>query len=636
MEVVNGNKLCLCAILESHVLINKLNNICNNVFPNWQWLSNSNYCKGGMRIIVGWDPSVVTVMVLSASDQVIHCLLEMVTDKKQFYASFVYAHNLYGKRRALWHDLARHSAFVGSHPWVILGDFNVSLELEESSSGSSKVSLAMREFQECIEQIRMTDINHSGFQFTWNQCPNASTGILKKIDRVMGNDIFLNDFVNAFALFEPYRISDHCPAILRIPGTVVLKPKPFKFCNFVAKHDNFEETVRAAWGVEVHGCHMFKLVNKLKGLKKPLRKLAWQRGNLHKRVIELREKLDDAQRELDKNPNSIVARNSEAQCLRDFNDALIEEEVFLRQKEKSIGYEWVIHEHLFSKTISAEASTFMIREVKAKEVKDAIYNIGSDKSPGPDGFNAEFFKSAWHIVGDDVTRAVLDYFNNGRLLKQINHTVITLLPKVKTPDKVTDYRPISCCNVIYKCISKIITNRIKLSLDEVVGCNQSAFILGRTISDNILLTQELMKDYHTNRGVARCAFKVDIQKAYDTVDWVFLESILRRFGYLDTMVKWIMTCVTSTSFSIAVNGDLHGFFRGKRGLRQGDPMSPYLFTLVMEVLSLLLQESMTEENRFRFHPRCENLKIINLCFADDLFLFSHADSGSVKVIAEAL
>ncbi|XP_071739260.1 uncharacterized protein [Rutidosis leptorrhynchoides] len=174
------------------------------------------------------------------------------------------------------------------------------------------------------------------------------------------------------------------------------------------------------------------------------------------------------------------------------------------------------------------------------EVKDAIFNIGSEKSPGPDGFNAEFFKSSWIIVGDDVTKAVLDFFKNGKLLKKINHTVITLLPKVQTPSKITDYHPISCCNVIYKCISKVITNRIKLSLDEVVSCNWLAFIFGRRISDNILLTQELMKDYHTDKGVTRCAFKVDIQKAYDIVDWGFLENVLRGFGYPAIMVQWIM------------------------------------------------------------------------------------------------
>ncbi|XP_071739261.1 uncharacterized protein [Rutidosis leptorrhynchoides] len=188
----------------------------------------------------------------------------------------------------------------------------------------------MREFKDCIEQIRMSDINHTGFQFTWNQRPNMSTGILKKIDRVMANDVFINGFTNAFELFEPYRISDHCPTILRIPSNVVSKPKPFKFCNFITKHDDYMETIRSNCDMDIYGCHMFKLVNKLKGLKNPLRKLEWQRGNLHKRVFELCEKLDVAQRELHVSPNSLITRHTGAQCLRDYNVAVIEEELFLR------------------------------------------------------------------------------------------------------------------------------------------------------------------------------------------------------------------------------------------------------------------------------------------------------------------
>ncbi|XP_071726825.1 uncharacterized protein [Rutidosis leptorrhynchoides] len=231
----------------------------------------------------------------------------------------------------------------------------------------------------------------------------------------------------------------------------------------------------------------------------------------------------------------------------------------------------------------------MIRPVTTLEIKEAFFNIGDSKSPGPDGYSAAFFKEGWDIVGDDVVQAVKEFFRTGQMLKDVNTTIIALLPKVQTPSRVNDYRPISCCNVVYKGISKIITSRIKASLEEVVSSNQSAFLPGRRISDNILLTQELMKNYHLDRGRPRSAFKVDIQKAYDTVDWDFLEVSLICFGFPRKMVKWIMACVSSTSFSINVNGDLHGFFRGKRGLRQ-----------------------------------------------DDLFIFSHANVASVMVIREAL
>ncbi|GKF58657.1 putative reverse transcriptase domain, reverse transcriptase zinc-binding domain protein, partial [Tanacetum coccineum] len=137
---------------------------------------------------------------------------------------------------------------------------------------------------------------------------------------------------------------------------------------------------------------------------------------------------------------------------------------------------------------------------------------------------------------------------------------------------------------------------------------QSAFVPGRRISDNILLTQELMHNYHLDRGTPRCAFKVDIQKAYDTVNWGFLHAIL---------IVLVFTL-------------------GKRGLRQGDPMSPYLFTLVMEVLTLMLNRKAREYGNFMYHRYCSKLNLINLCFADDLFLFAHGDVDSARVIMDTL
>ncbi|KAJ0453055.1 putative RNA-directed DNA polymerase [Helianthus annuus] len=278
----------------------------------------------------------------------------------------------------------------------------------------------------------------------------------------------------------------------------------------------------------------------------------------------------------------------------------------------------------------------MVRPVTREEVKKAMFSIGENKAPGPDGFTSAFFKHAWDTVGEEVTDAVLTFFDNGQLLKQINHTIIALVPKKDAPNSVLDYRPISCCNVLFKCISKIITERIKGKLESLVSINQSAFVPGRKISDNILLTQELMHNYHTNRGPSRCALKIDIQKAYDTVNWSFLETVLTRFGFHRKMVKWIMTCVSTVSYSLCINGNIHGFFYGKRGLRQGDPLSPYLFTLVMEVLSLLLQHAARTHASFKFHSLCAKQRIINVSFADDLFVFAHGDRSSVKVLRDAL
>lgn len=121
------------------------------------------------------------------------------------------------------------------------------------------------------------------------------------------------------------------------------------------------------------------------------------------------------------------------------------------------------------------------------------------------------------------------------------------------------------------------------------------------IQDNIFLAQELMKGYDRKGGPKRVAFKIDIQKAYDTVSWDFMEKILKQFGFHETMVLWIMNCIRSAKFSINVNGESCGIFKGGRGLRQGDPMSPYLFTMVMEVFNLMIERSVRNSHDFIYH-----------------------------------
>ncbi|CAH1434531.1 unnamed protein product [Lactuca virosa] len=263
--------------------------------------------------------------------------------------------------------------------------------------------------------------------------------------------------------------------------------------------------------------------------------------------------------------------------------------------------EIVMPNSLFVKKLDLAQAVEMVQIVSNEEIKADLFDIDDDKAPGPDGYSAKIFKSMWSIIGEDFVK-----------------------------------RPISCCSVIYKCISKVIVGRIRKHLGSIVADNQSTFILGRSITDNILLSQELVRGYHRSCGYSRCVLKVDIQKAYDTVNWSFLQNILFHFGFHPTLIKWIMQCFSTPSYMISMNGTFHGFFEGKRGLRQGCPLSPYLFTLVMEDFNLIFQRRIKNEVLFKYHWRCKKLKLTHLCFADDLMIFCHGNKASVRVIKDSL
>jgi hypothetical protein len=235
-----------------------------------------------------------------------------------------------------------------------------------------------------------------------------------------------------------------------------------------------------------------------------------------------------------------------------------------------------------------------------------------------------------------VCKAVQSFFQSGALLKEVNSTIITLVPKVPNPSSITEYRPIACCNVLYKCITKILANRLRTCLCDLISPNQTAFVKGRVISENILLAQELVKGYHKNKGKARCAIKVDLKKAYDSVEWNFILMSLLAVGCPAQFVTWVRECITTPRFSIALNGSLVGYFKGGKGLRQGDPLSPYLFVLAMEVFTKLLHNKVRGSQYFQYHPYCERQHLTHLCFANDLMLFVAADIPSIKLIKEGL
>lgn len=197
------------------------------------------------------------------------------------------------------------------------------------------------------------------------------------------------------------------------------------------------------------------------------------------------------------------------------------------------------------------------------------------------------------------------------LPKGINSTIFALVPKKTASAEMRDFRPIACCNVLYKVISKIMANRLKILLPRMISENQSSFVKGRLLMENVLLASELVKDYHKDSVSPRCVMKIDISKAFDSVQWAFLLQILGVLGFPERFIHWIKLCVTTPSFSVQVNGDLAGYFQSSRGLRQGCSLSPYLFVMCMDVLSRKIDKAV-QEKKFRYHPHCKALSLTHL------------------------
>ena len=207
------------------------------------------------------------------------------------------------------------------------------------------------------------------------------------------------------------------------------------------------------------------------------------------------------------------------------------------------------------------------------EVVQALKQMASMKAPGQDGMPPLFFQHFWPMIEGDVTHSVLSWLNSGTLLHPVNHTFITLIPKKKNPSCVLDYCPISLCNVLYKIFSKVLANRLKKILNNIITEHQSTFAKGRLITDNILIafeTLHIMKHYNSGSN-GFMALKLDMSKAYDRVEWVFLENVMRKMGFCEQWMGLIMVCVKTVTYSILVNGEPKGLIHPSRSLRQGDP-----------------------------------------------------------------
>ncbi|GKB31996.1 RNA-directed DNA polymerase, eukaryota, reverse transcriptase zinc-binding domain protein [Tanacetum coccineum] len=457
----------------------------------------------------------------------------------------------FGKRNELWKDLGSQKIITNGEPWVTLGDFNVTLKVEEHSNRSSIPSNEMNEYAET----------------------------LKKLDRILISEAFMDKFQTANGMFLPYLISDHSPTILRLPNGMAKRKKDFRFSNFVTDKKEFSPIVKKAWEVEVEGHMMYKVS---------------------------RDSLKNIQAEVDKYPHNEDIKVKSCKILSEYYEAMKDENNLLMQKAK---IEWLKDGY--------RNTEFFHKIVKGRMHKGRIVSVCNEKG--------ERFEN------DQVAEQFVKHFQWFLGKKD----VVTEMPKDKIvfPNKLSIEETIKMC----KNVSEVEVKNVMFEIEDSKAPDlMSAFIAGRQITENILLAQELFKGYYRKQKIKKVAFKIDLQKAYDTINWDFLRVVLEKFGFPEKMVKWITVCVSTTMFSININGEREGYFIGGRGLRQGDPMSPYLFTLVMEAFNLIMRKNINDTKEFKYHQGCQKLGITHLCFADDLLVFCHGDHKPVNVIKKAL
>ncbi|KAG7600499.1 Reverse transcriptase zinc-binding domain [Arabidopsis suecica] len=288
--------------------------------------------------------------------------------------------------------------------------------------------------------------------------------------------------------------------------------------------------------------------------------------------------------------------------------------------------------------ISDEINEALISLPTPQEIKTACFAINADKAPGPDGFSASFFQSNWPTVGGKLVSEIQNFFNSGYLPQRINHTHVRLIPKITSPKLVSDYRPIALCSVYYKIIAKLLSKRLQPVLQSIISENQSAFVPNRAINDNVLITHETLHYLKTSGAKKRCfmAVKTDMSKAYDRLEWDFIQAVLERFGFHAKWVQWLMQCVKTVSYSFLLNGSAHGLVTPQRGLRQGDPLSPYIFILCSEVLSGLCKRAQVKGTLTGIRVAKGSPRVNHLLFADDTMFFCKSDSKGCAALLSIL
>jgi hypothetical protein len=458
-------------------------------------------------------------------------------------------------------------------------------------------------------------------------------------------------------------------------------------------HEHCRELIADSWIESVVGCPMYVLNTKLKRLKDKLR--IWNKevfGNVHDYVTDAERNLQEIQAQIQNggNTDNLMELEKIAQC--NLDKALDRQHEFWKEKarinwhlegDRNTTYfhrlakikntnklisslkhnnevisdhnriadhvvnhfktvfstNTVLQDHLLVEEVIPNLVNDTVNDLltmipSIEEIKNAVFSLNKDSAPGPDGFGGFFYQNYWDIIKDDVVNAVLQFFNDGWILPNYNSNTIILIPKIPNADSIEQYRPVAMANFKFKIITKVLADRLATILPSIISKEQRGFIKGRNIKDCICLTSEAINLLDKKAFGGNVALKIDISKAFDTLNWTFLLKVLKQFGFNSTFCHWIELILSSANLSISINGNLHGFFKCNRGVRQGDPLSPLLFCIAEEVLSRGISKLVDEGKVDRIRATRHTHVPSHCLYADDIMLFCSGKTSCLNALKD--
>ncbi|KAJ0797670.1 putative RNA-directed DNA polymerase [Helianthus annuus] len=652
----------------------------------YDWVPSSGRSGG---LITIWNPKLLvdTVVTKHANFLSVSGVLKE-SGKEMVFVNVYVPHKIIDKRR-VWAEL---NLFLRSNDkyWFLGGDFNCVRSREERRNSKFHVP-SSGEFNNFIEDIGGCEFPLRGQKFTF-----CSGDKLSRIDRILVSNSIISDWPNAEYRALLREFSDHNPLVLKMVYRN-FGAKPFRFYNSWLNRNGLEEIVAKAYSDVATDDSVdppdIIFIKKLKCLKSVI--LSWikkVKDREGEEEISLKSDLNDLQmvmedrdlteeelwvfeegtnrlKELDQFRIHDLKQKSRVRWAKEgdentsffhgfinnrkANNAIpglmvngvwetrpnfIKKEVLSFFRSSKFSEDLVDRPNLICyglKFLGAEDAGFLIRPFSQEEIKDAAFGCGSDKAPGPDGFNFRFIKKFWSYFVQDFCAIFQYFFHNARINRGAGSSFITLIPKVKDPISLGDYRPINLIGTVSKILSKVLANRLKTVIDKVINENQTGFIAGRYILDGPLIVSEVIA-WAKQSGKKFFMFKIDFAKAYDNVNWGFLIMVMRQMRFPEEWCSWIYGVLSSARSSILVNGSPTFEFSCGKGMRQGDPISPFLFIIVMEALSGLVKKACDDGIFTGIKLPNGGPTVSHLLYADDAMIMGEWSDANFKTLKRIL